>query len=277
MDKRQIYISTIVILSLSVVILFWVFWKKENNDHNLILYGNIDIRQADLGFRVFGRLKTLHVEEGDKVSKGDLLAELDSEPYIHKVQEAEAKVAALEENLSYATLQMERRSILITGKSISQEDYQQSYFNQKVLQANFNQAEASLKNAKIELEDTKLICPSDGVVYTRIREPGTVLDKGQPVYSLAVNTPIWARTYISETHLGNISPGMQVKIYTDTKQNPIYNGHIGYISPIAEFTPKNVETPDLRTNLVYQVRVVIDNPYKGLRQGMPVTIRIPVK
>ena len=67
---------------------------------------------------------------------------------------------------------------------------------------------------------------------------------------------------------------MKAEIHTDTKDNPVYKGHIGFISPIAEFTPKNVETPDLRTNLVYQVRIYIDNPDKGLRQGIPVTVKL---
>jgi HlyD family secretion protein len=65
---------------------------------------------------------------------------------------------------------------------------------------------------------------------------------------------------------------MPAEVHTDTPENPVYQGRIGFISPIAEFTPKSVESPDLRTDLVYQLRVVIDNPDRGLRQGMPVTV-----
>lgn len=276
MDTKQLpLIGSLIITAVTVLILI-IIWDNPHKNSTLTLYGNIDIRQADLGFRVFGRLKSLHFEEGDKVSKGDLLAELDEAPYRNHLKESEAKVLALSENLSYAQAQMERRSLLLEGNSVSAEDYQQSYFNQKTLQANLDQAKAALENEKLNLEDTKLFSPSDGVIFTRIREPGTILEKGLPVYSVAVNDPIWARAYVSETHLGNIYPGMPAEIYTDTKENPVYKGHVGFISPIAEFTPKNVETPDLRSNLVYQLRVYIDNPDRGLRQGMPVTIKLSI-
>jgi HlyD family secretion protein len=66
---------------------------------------------------------------------------------------------------------------------------------------------------------------------------------------------------------------MRVEVYTDSNPARPYKGQIGYISPRAEFTPKNVETTELRTSLVYRLRVVVENPDDGLRQGMPVTVR----
>jgi HlyD family secretion protein len=276
MEKsKKIPLIALAITLVFVILFTGYFVRKNQGDNELILYGNIDIRQAELGFRVFGKLKKMYVEEGDKVSPGDLLAEIDSIPYENSLKEAEGRLSSIENNLTYSDAQLERRNLLVKGKSVSEEDYQQAYYNQKVLSSNLEEAKAAFSNAKVRLEDTKLFAPSDGVIFTRVREPGTILNVGDPVYVLSVSSPIWARSYISETNLGRVHPGMAAEVYTDTSSNPVYKGHIGFISPVAEFTPKNVETPDLRTDLVYQLRIVIDNPDNGLRQGMPVTIKFP--
>jgi HlyD family secretion protein len=81
------------------------------------------------------------------------------------------------------------------------------------------------------------------------------------------------RSYVAEPNLGRIHPGMKVSVASDTPPDKPYEGTIGFISPVAEFTPKSVETPELRTDLVYRLRIVIDRPGPDLRQGMPVTVR----
>ena len=82
------------------------------------------------------------------------------------------------------------------------------------------------------------------------------------------------RAYVAQTDMARINPGMKVEVTADG--NPkTYQGTIGYISPRAEFTPKSVETEDLRTDLVYRLRIVVDNPDEALRQGQPVTVTIP--
>jgi HlyD family secretion protein len=85
------------------------------------------------------------------------------------------------------------------------------------------------------------------------------------------------RAYISEPNLGKIYPGMEVEVTNDTDPDRPYRGQIGFISPVAEFTPKSVETPELRTDLVYRLRVIIEQADAALRQGMPVTVRIPLE
>ena len=79
---------------------------------------------------------------------------------------------------------------------------------------------------------------------------------------------------MDEPDLGRIHPGMKVRLYTDSRQDRFYTGQIGFVSPRAEFTPKSVETKELRTALVYRLRIVVADPDEGLRQGMPVTVKI---
>jgi HlyD family secretion protein len=95
------------------------------------------------------------------------------------------------------------------------------------------------------------------------------------VYSLSLRDPVYVRAYIDEPNLGRIAPGMRVSISTDSSDRS-YDGEIGFISPRAEFTPRSVETTALRTNLVYRLRIVVPESDEGLRQGMPVTVRVPL-
>jgi HlyD family secretion protein len=94
------------------------------------------------------------------------------------------------------------------------------------------------------------------------------------VLSLSLNHPVWVRAYVRESDLGRVQPGTKVTLVTDSRPDRPYTGQVGHVSPRAEFTPKNVETPELRTSLVYRLRIVVDNPDGGLRQGMPVTVRV---
>jgi HlyD family secretion protein len=87
---------------------------------------------------------------------------------------------------------------------------------------------------------------------------------------------MWVRAYVPEPSLGKLVPGMRAEVTTDSYPGKTYKGWVGFISPTAEFTPKNVETPDLRTRLVYEVRVYICDPQGELRLGMPATVRVPL-
>jgi HlyD family secretion protein len=95
-----------------------------------------------------------------------------------------------------------------------------------------------------------------------------------PAYVLALTDPVWVRAYVSEVDLGKIHQGMAAKVRTDSFPGKTYDAWIGFISPTAEFTPKSVETTDVRTSLVYQIRVYVKNPENQLRLGMPATVII---
>ncbi len=128
---------------------------------------------------------------------------------------------------------------------------------------------AALAQAERRLLDADLIALGEGVVLTRVREPGAIVAAGETVYAVTIISPVWVRTYVAEPDLGAIRPGMAVEVKTDGGKS--YRGRIGFISPVAEFTPKSVETRELRTSLVYRVRVVVHGETAGLLQGMPVT------
>lgn len=136
--------------------------------------------------------------------------------------------------------------------------------------------QAQLALATELLKDTELFAPADGVIRNRILEPGNMANPRTPVLTLARNNPVWVRTYAPESVLGKLAPGMRAEVSTDSYPGKAYPAWVGFISPTAEFTPKTVETPELRTRLVYQLRVYVCNSAGELRLGMPATVSIPL-
>ena len=135
---------------------------------------------------------------------------------------------------------------------------------------------AALALARKELADTRLYAPDDGVIDNRILEPGDMTSPQVPVLTEALDNPVWARAYVPEPDLGRLRQGMQAVITSDSFPGTHFDGWVGFISPVAEFTPKTVETTQLRTELVYRMRVYACNPQARLRLGMPVTVTIPL-
>ena len=142
-------------------------------------------------------------------------------------------------------------------------------------QARLAAAQAARAQAATALADTVLLAPGTGTIIARVREPGSMAVSQSPVYSLSLDAPVYVRAYVGEPDLGRIAPGMRVRVRSDSSDK-LYQGQIGFISPRAEFTPKTVETTDLRTDLVYRLRIVVTNADAALRQGMPVTIEVVV-
>jgi HlyD family secretion protein len=323
--KRKSFIAVAVLLVLGAAAWAWSARKPRPGSRPLQLYGNVDIREVNVGFRVSGRVAEVLHDEGDSLKAGEVLARLDAEPYQKEVDEARAQAAALQARLQLleagnrpqeiaqaqamvrerevtaenAERLFKRQQELLASKAVSVQDRDDAEARAReaaarlksareqlaLLEAGFRpeeiaqakadlrRAEAALASSELRLGDTTLKAPSDGIVLTRAQEPGAMLQAGTTVLTISLIQPVWVRAYVPEPELGRIHPGCKVQVYTDSQPNKGYAGQVGYISPRAEFTPKNVETPELRTSLVYRLRIVIEQPDEGLRQGMPVTVK----
>ena len=299
-----------------------VLSAKTVQPDRLILQGNVDVRQVNLGFKVPGRISEMRVEEGDAIIAGAVLATLDKSYFNDDLRLSRGRLAA--QTAALARLQNGSRpeEIALARAGVAEREAaltlaQETLARQQLLASQGNaphqrhdeaiaaagQASAALDAAKqtlrlaiagprtedidaakaqLEIEaaamaqaerrlaDAELIAPGPGVILTRVREAGAIENAGETIFSVTLVKPVWVRTYISETDMGKISPGMGVEVRTDSGGS--FRGHIGFISPVAEFTPKSVETRELRTSLVYRLRVVVDGEPAGLLQGMPVTI-----
>ena len=301
---------------------------KQAPDPHVRLYGNIDIRQVELGFRVAGRIAELAFEEGQSVQAGATLARLDPRSFqdsvrgaeaevarrtaaLHKLQagarpaelgQARARVQEVEADLARTRQDLSRQELLVregASTAVSREHAESAMEMARArlesaskaytltregarsediaeAQAGLAAAQASLAAAETGLADSVLIAPSDGMLLSRVRERGAIVGPSDIVYVLSLTKPVWVRAYVAEPLLGRIHPGMEVSVFSDTAPNKAYHGRVGFISPVAEFTPKSVETPELRTDLVYRLRVIIEDADLALRQDMPVTVRLPL-
>lgn len=272
MKRAGIIVVAVILLGVAIGIIY--FYRYDSLKKGLTLYGNVDVRQVDIGFRVPGSVARLMFEEGDLVVKGALMAALDKTPYDMQAAQAAAAVTAIRVNKDNAEKLLFRRQALAETGGVSEEEMQNALANWEQLSANLLEAEAALAVAQTNLSYTEVVAPTDGIILTRIREPGSVVRESDPVYTLSIISPVWIRAFVNETQLGLIYGGMVAEIFTDTSHGKTYKGKVGFISPVAEFTPKTVETTQLRTDLVYRIRVYADNPDQGLRQGMPVTVKL---
>ncbi|MBP7074587.1 MAG: efflux RND transporter periplasmic adaptor subunit [Rhabdochlamydiaceae bacterium] len=277
MKRNILIIGLFTILLVIIITLINLILREKKNPNELTLYGNVDVRQVDIGFRVPGQVTDLMFEEGDHVAQGKLMTTLDQTPYDSQLKEAIANLKAVEVNLENAEVLVRRREELIRVGGVSQEDLDNARTNRNQLIANLVQAESAVQIAEDNLKYTEAFAPTDGIILTRIREPGTVVNPADPVYTLSVTSPVWIRAFVDEPHLGQVYYGMPAEIYTDIENGNVYTGTVGFISPVAEFTPKTVETTQLRTDLVYRLRIYADNPDRSLVQGMPVTVKLKLK
>lgn len=141
-------------------------------------------------------------------------------------------------------------------------------------EAQLKGAEANLALLRHQIDQGQLRAPVDAVVRSRLREPGDIITSATAVFALAITKPKWIRVYVSEPDLGRIKPGMPAHVFTDSHPDQPVAGKVGYISSVAEFTPKSVQTEELRTSLVYEVRVIVEDGADALRLGQPVTVRL---
>jgi HlyD family secretion protein len=190
-----------------------------------------------------------------------LLAE---QELISKQDADNAKAAA---DSSRARLQAAKETLALAVAGPRKEDI-------AAAKATLNALREALAVANKNLSYAELYAPSEGVIQSRILEKGDMASPQKPAFTLALTDPVWVRAYVTETDLGKISLGMKAEVTTDSFPGKKYPAWIGFISPTAQFTPKSVETREVRTSLVYQVRVFVNNPENELRLGMPATVTI---
>jgi len=308
----------------------WLWWRQGEGiaTGDLVLHGNVDIRQVALAFDGSGRITEMSAQEGDAVHAGEIIARLDTRalelqakaqaamveaqrqallelragPRAEEIAQARAVLAAAEATALVAGREHERIARLAASRSgaATQQSLDQAAADAEKAQAMLDQsraalelllagarpeaiaaAEAQLQAAEAQLEllhyqigQGALTAPADGVIRSRLREPGDMVTPQSPAYALALTRPKWVRVYLREPDLGRIRPGMAAEVLTDSHPGQPVAGQVGYISSVAEFTPKSVQTEDLRTSLVYEIQVTVADEADRLRLGQPVTVRL---
>ena len=332
--KKPLLVGVIVaVVALTAVALGFALGRlggnPQKNRERLILYGNVDLRQVELAFNNSERIAEVLVQEGDRVTHGQVLARLDTsrlapqaaaaqaaveaqQAVVQKlhdgsrpqeIAQARANVASAKADQVNAEQQWRRLTDLTTltsGRAVSQQDLDSAKAALDMAQAqlavsdksldlalvgpraeDIAQGEAQLRASQAQLDllrrklvDTELLAPCDAVVRSRLLEPGEMVSPQRPVFDLAIVDPKWIRAYVAESNLGRIHSGMTASISTDSFPGRTLSGWVGFISSVAEFTPKAVQTEELRSSLVYEIRVFVKDPQDQMRLGMPATVSL---
>jgi HlyD family secretion protein len=276
--------TSIVVILVAVIAAAagWAWWhfRVTPTTHELTLYGNVDLREVNLAFNDNERISQILVQEGDHVKKGEVVARLDTSRLVPQVDQASANLQLSKVNADNAKRQYDRARALWTttaGRGISRQDFDTAQANYEAALAQVQANAAQLALLRQQLADAELVAPTDATVRSRLLEPGDMASPSQPVLDLAITNPKWVRVYVDEPNLGKLHPGMAATVSVDSFPGRRFAGWVGFISSVAEFTPKTVETTDLRPSLVYEVRVFVKDPQDDLRLGMPATVHIPLE
>lgn len=180
-------------------------------------------------------------------------------------QDLDSAKAALD--VAEAKLAVNRKALDLQVAGPRKEDVAQA-------EAQLRSDQAQLALLRRQLADTELHAPIDGVVRSRLVEPGEIASPQKAAFTLAITNPKWIRAYIAESDFKGVREGVKASVTTDAYPNKPFSGWVGFISPMAEFTPKTVQTEELRSSLVYEIRVFVKDPGDELRLGMPATVRL---
>lgn len=299
-------------------------WKDDDDARVIRLSGTVEAREVDLAFQVPGRITVLHVDEGQTVAAGDVVAELDAYDFElalqraraeaeaaqatlaalqagtreQEIRAAEATLAKAQAELKFAQAEVRRIGDLVGRRLASQESLEQAQRQLDVAQSNTEEARqrldllregprkediaraeaelaarlAAVRVAEQQLAYTQLRTPVAGVVSVRLAERGEVVAAGQPVLRVAKLGEPWVRAYLEEPDLARVRLGQAAEVRVDGLPDRTFPGRLSFISPEAEFTPKTVQTRELRTDLVYRVKVDLENPDGLLKIGMPADV-----
>ncbi|MBE2171477.1 HlyD family efflux transporter periplasmic adaptor subunit [Acinetobacter oleivorans] len=222
-----------------------------------------------------------------------------------EITQAKAQLASAQAELDKTNKNLQRLQILVSstdGRAISQQELDYAKSNKDSAEAAVRERQANLeliiKGARQEdreatkaqyevtkanldlinynLTQAELKSPVNAVVRARLQEVGDMTTAQKAVYTLALTDPKWIRVYVNEQDLSSIKMGGTAQVIRDSDPNQPINGKIGYISSVAEFTPKTVQTEEIRTTLVYEVRVYVNDPNDQLKMGQPVTVNVPL-
>ncbi len=188
--------------------------------------GTLELTEHSLGARAAGRLVSVRVEEGDTVSKGQLLATLDR--YDQAARDAERATD---------------------------------------LYKNGGGSRQSVEQAELTLADQRIVSPVKGVVLVKAHEAGEVVQPGIPVVVVGDRTQLWVRIFIPQGLINRVQKGQKATVHVDGLEQG-FPGQVSFISSTAEFTPRNVQTPEERITQTFAVKVTLDSPPDSLRPGV---------
>lgn len=242
----------------------------------------------------------LHQAKAAEQAAQARLKDLQSGYRPQEIAEARAQAELARANLTNLEVESKRSEALFDGGAVSQQRldkdataaavaveqfrasqerlnlFQSGYrpANIQAARAQLGEAQATVEAARVLLEDLRVTAPVEGLVTRTHAERGETLGAGRPVVTVTDISRPWVRVYIPENLIGRIRVGASARIKVDTFPDREFAGRVSYVSPQAEFTPKNVQTQEERVKLVFAVNVMMDNRDGAIKPGMPADVFI---
>lgn len=283
--------------------LLWLFACNHQNEDGFSASVIAEGTAIKLSPQTGGQVLDIRFEEGTRVQAGDTLAVLDTEKLSYQLEQVQANVADVQAQKGIAATNLQKardEAVYAKTRFIRVNDlYKQNAATEQMrddAEINATRAESSMRSAQQmlasldtrqaalqaqvnllqkQISDATLISPLDGTVTTQYYQLGETVPTMAPMLEIINLQEMWAKVYVTETMLPAINIGQEAQISMDgTDENLV--GRVAWISPRAEFTPKNILTEESRTGLVYAVKIDIDNPQGLLKHGMPVAISLPL-
>lgn len=257
--------------------------------------GRLEANQFYISSKYPGRIAEVLVHEGDTVEAGQVLARMDTSALEAQLREAEAQIRAAQDNrrvaqaqvnvkeadYDYANKQYLRSKDLVPRGAVSQREAEVDNAAMLSSRAQLVGAKAQVTQAgstidaqratadrlRAEINDAVLRAPMRGRVETRLAEPGEVLPAGGRVFSVNNLSDVYMYVYLPESVTGKVPLGSEARIVLDAAPQYPIRAFVSYVSPMAQFTPKTVETAEERHNLTFRVKLQI--PRERLRQFEP--------
>jgi HlyD family secretion protein len=274
----------------------------SGNNHPPGGSGLIEATEVTLSAETAGQLKALYFDESDPIKTGDTLGMIDTAITALLLQQAEAALAAArarvqtralgieqaEFNLSLAKKEYDRIASLVKSGSANQQQFDQTdnSYNQALLvrkqavasnnsaRADVAKSDAAIGLLQKQFHDCFPVAPVNGTIVNKYVEAGELIMTGRQLVKIAKLDTVWVKIYLSPSDLTRIKLGSTAKVDPENGTKKLLDGTIAWISDVAEFTPKNVQTKEARADLVYAVKVTIPNPDGVLKVGMPVSVEM---
>ncbi len=254
----------VAVVAVAALVLTGCRWGGARPDGS----GTIECTQVDVAPLVGGRILELPVEEGMVVTQGQVLARLDMRDTVLRRDEARAALAVVQAVHHAAELENNRIQRLYDASTTSEQQRDDAAAALAQAVASVAQAEARLAQLEKVLLDGVVTAPRDGTVTVKVREAGEYVNAGLPLVTLSRLDEVWLSLYLPEDRLHRVKLGAPVTVKLDGDPQA-YRGIVTFVSPEAEFTPRNAQTPDERAKLVFRVKVTLPNPEGVFKPGMP--------
>ncbi len=283
--RRWLVAATVAVLAI-VTLTIWWSGRSDLPEGFASANGRLEATEVDIATKRAGRLSELAVREGDLVQEGQVTARMDVrslEADLHQAQAeyqeavqakcaTEARVAQQESAVEFAAAEFERSQSLIRQKLIPQQEADLSRSRLRSEKAGLDAARASVSQAdaamaaaqaridaiQSELDDSILTSPITGRVLYRLAEPGEVLAVGGKVLTLLDLTDIYMTAFLPTRHAGRVGVGSDARIVLDARADVALPAEISFVSPEAQFTPKEVETESEREKLMFRIKARVD-------------------